>query len=146
MLLPRTSKHEAKDIGLKICELLQQGHYQFGERIYKISCSIGATEINGEQIQPETYLQQADIALYVAKKRGRNLVHVFEKEDKETEDFQISVQWVHVLQEAISKDQLILHFQPVVTAVTREVKYFEALVRLEIDGKIDLSRRIYSCH
>ncbi|BDX06786.1 diguanylate cyclase [Planctobacterium marinum] len=136
LLLPRTDRHEARDIANEICALLQQGHYQFGDRIFKISCSIGATEINGEQTEPETYLQQADIALYVAKKRGRNLVHVFEKADKETEDFQISVQWVHVLQEAISKDQLILHFQPVVDAETRNVHYFEALVRLEIDGKL----------
>lgn len=136
LLLPRTNQNEAREIANEICSLLQQGHYQFGERIFKISCSIGATEINGEQTEPEMYLQQADIALYVAKKRGRNLVHVFEKADKETEDFQMSVQWVHVLQEAITKDQLILHFQPVVDAVTRQVHYFEALVRLEIDGKL----------
>lgn len=136
LLLPRTDRHEAREIGNEICALLQQGHYQFGDRIFKISCSIGATEINGEQTEPEMYLQQADIALYVAKRRGRNLVHVFEKADKETEDFQNSVQWVHVLQEAISKDQLILHFQPVVDADTREVHYFEALVRLEIDDKL----------
>ena len=136
LLLPRTERLEAHEMGRQICELLQQGHYQFGERIFKVSCSIGATEINGTQSQPETYLQQADIALYVAKKRGRNLVHVFQKEDKETEDFQMSVQWVQVLQQAISRDQLILHFQPVVDAVSREVHYFEALVRLEIDGKL----------
>lgn len=136
LLLPRTARQEARELGQQICVLLQQGHYQFDERVYKISCSVGAAEINGEQSQPETYLQQADIALYVAKKRGRNLVHVFEKSDKETEDFQISVQWVQVLQEAISKDQLILHFQPVVDSITREVCYFEALVRLEVDGKL----------
>ena len=136
LLLPRTGRNEALQIGSDICALLQQGHYQFDDRIFKISCSIGATEINGEQTEPETYLQQADIALYVAKKRGRNLVHVFEKEDKETEDFQMSVQWVHLLQQAISKDQLVLHFQPVVDAISREVCYFEALVRLQIDGSL----------
>lgn len=135
LLLPRTDRHEARKLGTRICELLQQGHYQFDELIYKISCSVGATEINGEHPQPEIYLQEADIALYVAKKRGRNLVHVFEKLDRETEDFQISVQWVHVLQDAISKDQLVFHFQPVVDATTRQVCYFEALVRLQIDGK-----------
>lgn len=136
LLLPRTNKVDAQSIAQSICDLLQQGHYKFDERIYKISCSIGVAEINGEEERPETYLQQADIALYVAKKRGRNLVHLFGKEDQESGDFQASVQWVHVLQEAIVNDQLILHFQPVVDADTREVHYYEALVRLEIDGKL----------
>ncbi len=136
LLLPRTLKEEAQELAQSICDLLQQGHYQFNDRIYKISCSIGVTEINGEEQKPETYLQQADIALYVAKKRGRNLVHLYGKEDRDTEDFQASVQWVHILQQAIINDQLILHFQPVVDAHTRDVKYFEALVRLEIDGKM----------
>lgn len=136
LLLPRTNKVDAQGIAQSICDLLQQGHYKFDERIYKISCSIGVAEINGEEERPETYLQQADIALYVAKKRGRNLVHLFGKEDRESGDFQASVQWVHVLQEAIVNDQLILNFQPVVDADTREVHYYEALVRLEIDGKL----------
>jgi diguanylate cyclase (GGDEF)-like protein/PAS domain S-box-containing protein len=136
LLLPNTNKEQAQLIAQGICDLLQQGHYQIDERIYKISGSIGVTEITGQEEKPETYLQQADIALYVAKRRGRNLVHVFTKEDKQSEDFQVSVQWVQALHEAIANDQIMLHFQPVIHSSSREVAYFEALVRLEIDNKV----------
>jgi diguanylate cyclase (GGDEF)-like protein len=136
LLLPKTNKQQAQEMAQDICNMLQQGHYQCDERIYKISGSVGVSEINGNEELPETYLQQADIALYVAKRRGRNLVHVYSKEDKESENFQVSLHWVHTLQKAIINDQLILHFQPVINATTRTVEYFEALVRLEIDNKI----------
>lgn len=136
LLLPRTKRHDAEQFAQRICSMLQNGHYQFDDRVFKISCSIGMTEISGVEMLPETYLQQADIALYVAKRRGRNQVHVYGAEDRDTEDFKASVQWVHVLQKAIVNDQLILHFQPVFDAKTGEVAYFEALVRLIVDGKI----------
>lgn len=136
LLLPKTDKENATRIAKNICNTLQQGHYQFDDRIYKISGSIGIAEINGSEPLPETYLQQADIALYVAKRRGRNLVHIFTTDDRDSEDFKVSVHWVHTLQKAIFNDQLILHFQPVIHAKSREIAYFEALVRLQIDGNI----------
>ncbi len=136
LLLPHTDIENATRIAQNICDALQKGHYQFDDRIYRISGSIGIAEINGCEPQPEIYLQQADIALYVAKKRGRNLVHAFTKDDKESEDFRVSVHWVHTLQRAIINDQLILHFQPVIHSESRKIAYFEALVRLEIDGKV----------
>ncbi|MBL4630767.1 MAG: EAL domain-containing protein [Paraglaciecola sp.] len=135
LLLPHTDKEQARVIAQSVCNTLQQGQYQFDERIFKITGSVGIAEINGSESQPETYLQQADIALYVAKKRGRNLVHMFTHDDKYSEDFKASMLWVHTLQKAIINDQLILHFQPVIHTLSKEVAYFEALVRLDIDGK-----------
>lgn len=136
LLLPRTDSEAAVNLAQKICDTLKSGHFKFDERVYRISCSVGVTAIDGEIDDPSTYLQQADIALYVAKRRGRNLVHMFSDEDKESEDFKVAVHWVQTLQEAIINDQLVLHFQPVIDSEHREVQYFEALVRLEIDNKL----------
>jgi EAL domain-containing protein (putative c-di-GMP-specific phosphodiesterase class I) len=136
LLLPNTPKTKAVQIAQTICDILNQGQYQFDDNLFQISGSVGVTEINDGQLAPETYLQQADIALYVAKKRGRNLVHVYTPEDKASEEFKTSVAWVRRLQEAIFDDQLVLHFQPVVHASTQKLAYVEALVRLEIDGEL----------
>lgn len=136
LLLPHTPKETSVRIAQNVCDILHQGHYQFGEAVFQISGSVGLSEINGSATQPETYLQQADIALYVAKKRGRNLVHVYTPDDRESGDFQASVNWVRTLQEAIFDDQLVLHFQPVIDSSSNQIAYYEALVRLQIDGKL----------
>lgn len=136
LLLPNTNSCEATYFAQEICDTLKSGHFKYDDRVYKVSCSIGVTEIKGEVTDPAVYLQQADIALYVAKRRGRDLVHLFRKEDRDSEDFQVAVHWVRAMQEAIINDQLVLHFQPVINAEFRHVHYYEALVRLDIDGKL----------
>jgi len=136
LLLTHTNKNEAATIAQELCELMQQDHYSFDDRIFRISCSVGIAEIDGEAHEAQTYLQQADIALYVAKRRGRNLAHTYTADDRDSEDFKVSVQWVHTLQQAIVNDQIILHFQPVVCTKTCDVAYYEALVRLQMDEEL----------
>lgn len=138
ILLPNTSSEQAAFFARNICEALQQQHYHFGERTHRISGSIGIAEINGSESKPDRYLQHADIALYVAKGKGRNAVHVFSKKDKASEDFQMSVNWMHTVRQAISRGDLLLHFQPVIHAKDRSVAYYEALVRLNIDNKLTM--------
>lgn len=118
------------------CAALQQGHYRVGDKVYKISCSIGLSKIDGSANEAQQYLQQADIALYVAKRKGRNLVHCYTDDDQDSGELKLSLQWSHRLQEAIVNDQIILHFQPIVKVSNGEVAYFEALVRLQLDERL----------
>ncbi len=136
VLLYDTEIDTATTIANEICSLIEKGHYQFDDKIYKISCSVGITEVNGQTQDPQEYLKQADIALYVAKNRGRNLVHCYSPDDKESDDFRNSVEWSHKLQEAIVNDNIVLHFQPVVNIRTGETEYYEALVRLMLDNQL----------
>lgn len=136
LLLTHTPKNEAETIASELCQVMQQDHYTFDDRIFRISCSIGIAEINGQANEAQNYLQQADIALYVAKRRGRNLAHTYTDEDRDSKDFKVSVQWVHTLQEAIVNDQIVLHFQPIVCTRSRNVAYYEALVRLQMDDRV----------
>ena len=136
VLLFDTDLDTASNIAQEVCNKIVQGHYQFDDRIYKISCSIGIARIDGSSKDAHEYLKQADIALYVAKKRGRNLIHCYSHEDKESDDFKNSIEWAHKLQEAIINDNIVMHFQPIIDIKTREVVYFEALVRLQLDDNL----------
>ncbi len=136
VLLTGTDIDQAERIAEDLCEMIAAGHYRFEEQIYKISCSIGISLIDGSADKPQAYLQQADIALYVAKRNGRNLVHVYTADDKDSEDVKSSMEWMHTLQHAVEQDNLLLHFQPVVHIESGQVAYYEALVRLNIDNRL----------
>jgi EAL domain-containing protein (putative c-di-GMP-specific phosphodiesterase class I) len=81
-------------------------------------------------------MKRADIALYAAKKQGRNIAHIYSKNDALSKDLQASLEWARTLHQAVADDNLVLHFQPIVNIKTKEIAYYEALVRLELDGKI----------
>lgn len=135
ILLSNTLMTDAKAIGGEICQQIASTHFQFGNNTYKISASIGLSEIDGSSTAAE-YLRQADIALYVAKNKGRNQTHCFTQDDLESKLQFDNLKWVHCLQEAVVNDNLILHFQPVWDMKENRVAYYEALVRLSINDTL----------
>lgn len=135
ILLAETELQQAMTIGKSICNQIAEAHFQFGNNSYKISASIGAAEIDGNASAAE-YLRRADIALYVAKNKGRNRTHGYSETDTDTKQQHDNMQWAHRLQEAVLNDGIILHFQPIWDLTTDEVAYYEALVRLNINGEL----------
>lgn len=136
VLLSNTDLTLARRIAEDLCSLVAMDQYTFGEQIFKISCSIGICQIDGSEDNSQNYLQQSDIALYVAKGNGRNSVHIYTAEDKESYNVKSSMKWLHTVQNAMEQDGLLLHFQPVYHIPSNRVSYYEALVRLMIDDQI----------
>src|SRR5665647_783428 len=68
---PIEAAGQTEDIGEKILAALNQ-LYQFSSYEYRSAASIGATLFNGHQQVIDELLKQADIAMYQAKKAGRN--------------------------------------------------------------------------
>jgi diguanylate cyclase (GGDEF)-like protein/PAS domain S-box-containing protein len=136
VLLMDTILEDGESIAKALCHLIAGERYQLTEQAMNVSCSIGISRIGCDESNPQTYLQQADIALYVAKNHGRNCVHVFSEEDAESGDVKRSMEWLHTVKHAIEKDRLVLHYQPIYDVSSNHIEYYEALVRLKIDDRI----------
>jgi len=136
LLLPNTNQEVAFSLAENICKLLDDYKCTIENQTFKVNCSIGIAEINGGESPADEYMKQADIALYAAKKQGRNMAHIYSKDDAISKDLQTSLEWAKTLHQAIEDDNLILHFQPIVTIATGNIAYYEALVRLKLDDKI----------
>lgn len=108
-------------------------HYA-GERI-DVSCSIGVTVIKPTNTSVQEVLSQADLACHLAKRRGRNRVHLFDFADSaDLKNMSIDMGWSRRLRDAIENDRFVLAAQPIVATRTREVIYYEVLVRMRGNG------------
>lgn len=136
LLLPNTNQEIALMLSTNICKLLDDYQCKIENKIFKVNCSIGIAEISGDKYPADEYMKQADIALYAAKKLGRNLAHVYSENDSLSKELQVSLEWARTLHQAVADDNLVLHFQPIIDIASKKVAYYEALVRLELDGKI----------
>ncbi len=136
LLLPNTDQQTALVLSEKICTLLDNYQCKLEGQVFKVNCSVGISEISGKEATAEEYMKQADIALYAAKKQGRNQSHIYDSNDALSKELQASFEWARKLHQAVADDNLVLYFQPVVEIGTGLTAYYEALVRLKLAGRI----------
>ena len=79
--------------------------------------------------QPEALLKAADAAMYVAKSRGRNRAAAYDRSQTEQADEQLRIE--QGLRQALQRQQLALHWQPVVEMSSGRILGAEALLRWE---------------
>jgi diguanylate cyclase (GGDEF)-like protein/PAS domain S-box-containing protein len=99
---------QTETIGEKILAVLNQP-YQIASHECRSTCSIGITLFNDRQQQTDELLKQADIAMYQAKKAGRNALRFFDTQMQEIVTARATLE--SELRKAIEKQQFQLHYQ-----------------------------------
>jgi diguanylate cyclase (GGDEF)-like protein len=92
-----------------------------------IGASVGIAISRPGKTLADALIKEADLALYAAKRAGRGTFRFFEPEMHAQESERQILE--NDLQSAVSKGQLRLAYQPIVSAATEDLVGFEALLR-----------------
>jgi diguanylate cyclase (GGDEF)-like protein len=106
-----------------------------GLEVFK-SASIGIA-LTLPDTSAETVLQNADIAMYRAKNRGKACCELFDRTMHEQVMSQLLLE--AKLRYALQNEELTLHYQPIVAVDTGMVQGFEALLRWKPSGSDSVS-------
>ena len=79
-VLPGTDLHHAQLAGERIRSAIEQSRVHFESKEIKVTISVGITEATSVD-SPDSFLDRADRALYVAKKSGRNRCCILKAEE-----------------------------------------------------------------
>lgn len=114
----------------QIVQALLQPFWLEGEACY-VGASVGITLYPDNASSADELLKQADSAMYLAKEEGRNTWRFYAPEQHQKQ--QQRRHMLAELSEAISRQQLVLYYQPMVQAVAADPRCapvaFEALLR-----------------
>lgn len=102
------SASQAELVGNKILNAIDQP-YQLGKHDYSNSSSIGATIFGSQPFTVDDLLKQADIAMYQAKKSGRNALRFFNPRMQEVINARVLLE--AELIRALNEKQFQLHYQ-----------------------------------
>lgn len=116
---------QTEAVGEKILAALGRP-YQLMMHEYRCTPSIGAALFNGHHLEIEELLKQTDIAMYQAKKAGRNTVRFFDQQMQDAVTARVVLE--SELRKALEKQQFQLHFQIQVDKANRPLGA-EALLR-----------------
>jgi predicted signal transduction protein with EAL and GGDEF domain len=92
-----------------------------------MTASIGISVNDGPYCPADEMVRRADVALYKAKAEGRNCYRFFAPQG-EAQAFD-ALEVGTSLQSALQRNELVLHFQPVIDLASGNVEGFEALIR-----------------
>lgn len=112
-------------IGKKIIKSLTKT-YQLNDICYESSISIGVVLFNDDRLSTSELMKQADIAMYQAKRDGRNTLRFFNPQMQK--QISLRVEMEAELRQAIQQQQLRLFLQPQVNTDS-QITGAEALVR-----------------
>jgi len=133
ILIPDVAR--AEDISVIAQKLLNSvaRPLQVEGRALQITASAGVSTYPADGEDAETLLRNADTAMYRAKELGRNNFQLCTPELTSRAVERLAVQ--NDLRLALDRDQLVLHYQPVVSLTSGRIVGLEALVRWQHDQK-----------
>ena len=97
------------------------------ERELLVSCSIGIAVYPDDGRDAETLIRNADAAMYHAKELGRSNYQFFTEQMNQAASRRLTLE--NDLRRAISRDELRVHYQPIVDVAKGRVAAHEALAR-----------------
>jgi diguanylate cyclase (GGDEF)-like protein/PAS domain S-box-containing protein len=122
---------DAIGIADRVAETLS-APFSLTEAEVSVSASVGIAVAAGPGHSPAALVRDADAAMYRAKERGRNRWELFDEGLRTRAVQRLSLETD--LRHAIEREELRLHFQPIMAVPTGSIVGVEALVRWERAG------------
>ena len=114
------------ELGERIIQMVSQPYSVNGSRAI-IGTSIGVAIAPYDGLDVEEIIKSADLALYAAKAAGRGQYRFYHSDLKDGAKHRRQLE--EDLRDALGKNEIEMHYQPIVDAGTRKVACFEALMR-----------------
>jgi len=127
VLLEEISGDSAAIIAAQRIQAALESPFNAGTRPIGVTASIGVLIGSPGHSSPVEVLRDADTAMYKAKAAGRNAYAIFDAKMHHAAMARLEME--NDLYKAIEQQQLVLHFQPIVSIKSGTLCGFEALVR-----------------
>jgi diguanylate cyclase (GGDEF)-like protein/PAS domain S-box-containing protein len=126
VLLDDVTEADAVEVAHRIGEAFADPFTVDGRQLH-VTATVGVVVRRDDRVSTEVLLRRADVAMYLAKTRGKNRVQVYEPGMEEL--FRERLELKGDLAAALAEEQFRVVYQPLVSLATGDLEGFEALVR-----------------
>lgn len=118
-------------LATKINQVLSKLEYQFKDKVYKVTISIGIAIYPQHGATINALLSNADLAMYQAKELGGAQHHIFSPHIHYHEQLTQTHYWKDAIDEALINNHFLLLYQPILDIKKNIVSHYECLIRMK---------------
>jgi diguanylate cyclase (GGDEF)-like protein len=128
ILVPSSGLPEINELACAILADLSRP-IALGDHDVTVGVSIGVAVAPEDASTGDELIRKADLALYAAKSEGRGIVKYFTPDMDETARLRRDIE--QDLRSALRHQEMVLHYQPIISVGAGETTAYEALIRWE---------------
>ncbi len=113
IILRNVGKGDAGQVGDEFRKALGALPFVYGGKSYRVGTSIGVARLDQHTPSSSEAMAAADVALHLAKRHGRNQIHVFSVDSDQRARMDMELGWSSRLETALKHDGFVLHYQPI---------------------------------
>ncbi|MCW2796756.1 EAL domain-containing protein [Nocardioides sp.] len=133
ILLTHGDRIAAETVARSIVAKVREHTATLDDTRRRVTASVGVVTLQAASWHASDILALADMTMYDAKDAGRNQYAVLDEDCSQQPRSGARLEWKSRIEQALEKDEFVLHLQPVQDLRTGEIHAAEALLRLR-DG------------
>jgi diguanylate cyclase (GGDEF)-like protein/PAS domain S-box-containing protein len=136
VILSHANAAVAIQVAKKILSHIRDTEFQVGDRVHKISASIGVALFPEHGSDVQDLLARTDLAMYHVKESGRGGWYLLSTNDDSHRVMQERVLWKQRMEIALTEKLFVLFVQPIVNIKDGSTSHYEVLLRMRGEGGI----------
>lgn len=112
-------------------------------RSVQYSVSIGASLFPDQGHDPQELINNADMAMYNAKKKGMGHWHIFDSDDERVYQVKNDHNLILAIKHALKTSSFKLEYQPILDIKNNRISHFEVLIRMQDEKGQNISPAIF---
>ncbi|MEX0605018.1 MAG: EAL domain-containing protein [Marinobacter sp.] len=131
LLGPVIPEVDTRQLANKLNEFLQHQRISWQQQILNIDATTGIAfgPVKQSAASRDQLLSQAAIALRLAKEQRRNYL-IYDSQEQIEKNYEQNLYWAQRLKEALAKNRVVPHFQPIYDNRQGRISKYECLVRM----------------
>jgi diguanylate cyclase (GGDEF)-like protein/PAS domain S-box-containing protein len=130
LLLPDSNRLQARAAAEHLLDALHSCRPEVDGTPFPVTASIGVALFSADRALWDELLINADLAMYEAKRQGRDRIVVFSSEQAQVARADAKLSWAQRIRQALDDDGLVLHWQAIVDLNTNRPSHGELLLRM----------------
>ncbi len=137
LILSASNEQNLVDRINELYEFFQSYYFQTSKQLFSVRACIGMTHIRDTHLTMNDVLSEVDLACYAAKDSGRNNLHIYDPDNKDTQQRQGEMHYLPILQTALKEDRFLIYVQAIASTSNLDTftpTHYECLLRVPGDN------------